>query len=687
MRTLIFLFSFWPVLLFAEPLNVAWINPSGTTNEVGKHKKLELGVMSPSELNMFIGQFFRNKKIGLNPFEPNDINVEAAFEAPSGNVRKIYGFYYRPYQADIEQDAWKADTSSFDWRIRFAPDEIGEWSVTVSLITKEKALNQSTTLKFSCLPSQSRGYLCAEKGKRILHFSEKEEPFFAIGHNITHASYDTYSPKDAVQHLAWLKQLADNGGNFFRLELGGQCYLPDWYDAKDYSRQMPAMWQLDKIFEFCEDAGLYFILFRHHVELMKGYGDWEIVQWDNNPYKNEFGISRDQYFKDPEMLRLQKNTLRYIFSRWGYSTNFAMYSYSELDNFYKDYMKDENLNEKQALTTLTAWLKEIRDYYKEDLGYERILYMNTYASLAGAEKSNPKKFAFNLNDVNGIHKYGETKDMNYKWNYNEAHTVWKKWKKPFIFEEMGYNANSSANSDYVPFYCCTPIDFYQNTWATSFMGTFGTGMHWWWDRGIHLNEYYKVYNNLDDYFKHKKNGLKSEINVYRWRNKKSTHKTLVESYYLKNADKNAVYGWVANASYHWRNLMESDNCMKHIKTNEALKEPCVTEDNIRMAEKGIKADFRNPRFEDKYTSTGGPKPLKQNEGILKVKGLKKRKKYSITFYPTTPESTVKSAKKAQTYRTNLFGTAKIFLPPMDASNPSYAYKIYKQPKYKWGVYF
>ena len=29
---------------------------------------------------------------------------------------------------------WKSDTTSYPWRVRFAPDEVGEWEVTLGLV-------------------------------------------------------------------------------------------------------------------------------------------------------------------------------------------------------------------------------------------------------------------------------------------------------------------------------------------------------------------------------------------------------------------------------------------------------------------------------------------------------------------------------------------------------------------------
>lgn len=665
-------------------LYVSWVSPEQTPNKVDKYEKLEIGVASPFAISNQIQQFFETQKHGLNPFNPDQINLEAIFTAPSGKSKRIYGFYYQPYSRDLKNDVWIPHTTNLDWRIRFAPDEEGEWNMSVKMTSADGEINiLEKSLVFSCTPTKNKGYLTAEKGTRFLTYSETKEPFFATGHNVTHASYDEYSPRDAQRHYTWLRQLADNGANFFRLEMGGQTFLPDWNSPTNYNTKLAEMWELDRLMDSIHHWGLYFIMFRHHVELETAHSDWPIVQWDKNPYKTTFGITRQEYFTDSEMLRLQKNTLRYIFSRWGYSVNFAFYGYSEIDNFYKDYMKENNLNEKEALTTITSWLKEHKEFYTQPsenggLGYDRILFLNTYAALPGAEKSNPGRFVFNLNDVNGIHKYGETKGINYDWNFKEAQLVWEKWKKPFIFEELGYNANyPDGNSDFIALYCCTDIDFNRYTWATSLMGTFGTGMHWWWDRGLHLGEYYRLYNGIN-YFFNQVDFRAGEFSTIRWRDKRRTKKASLEAYYQRNDGGSYAFGWVSNVTFYWRNLMETDDCLKHIKETGKLVSPCVCEDGIRLGEDTIKADILNPRFEDIFTHTGGPRIFKEGETRMKLKGLKRNKTYEITFYFATREISGVSVQQ-QTFRASRLGKTSVSLPVLDRQNPGYAFIVKETP--------
>ena len=83
----------------------------------------------------------RNVKF-KNPFDPDDIDLYALFQAPSGKEIRINGFY-DDYE-NVNQ-----------WKIRFSPNEIGTYSYRVFVKNRGKRGNQNRRL--SWLLSQSIG--------------------------------------------------------------------------------------------------------------------------------------------------------------------------------------------------------------------------------------------------------------------------------------------------------------------------------------------------------------------------------------------------------------------------------------------------------------------------------------------------------------------------------------------------
>jgi hypothetical protein len=648
-----------------ENFQLKWLEPINLVKEVGKYDKLELGIKLNKTLENEITQFIHNNKGGINPFNPEEISVEIIFISPSLKKRKIYGFYYKPFIRTGE--AWEEKTTEYNWRVRFSPDEIGEWSFVVKIIT-EGSFIEKDGAKFNCIPSENKGLLKrnynGDNSDRYLYLSETNEPFFAIGHNIAHSAYYKLTPEKAVQHQKWLTELAENGGNFFRLELGAVNGLPDWNNYKNYTSKMPHMWEFDQLVEHARINNLYFILFRHHTEVMKGE-EWDVPKWDNNPYKIGFDLkNRMDYFTNKDVIKWQKIALRYIFSRWGYNTSFAFYEYQEIDNWYEDLQKETGYKDKKAIVLLKNWMVKQKEYIKNELGYDKKLFINTYASTPDWEYNAKSDGMFANSDLIGFHKYGQAKEINYEERYNKAINLWKTWNKPLFIEEMGLDAY--GNSDFLPVYICSNTSFHNSIWSTSFMGGAGTGLVWWWDRGIHDMGYYKEYNVIANFFKNEF-FLKENYSPQHWHNKRSIKRALIENYALKNEKKTKVIGWVHNATYYWRNI--SSSCMDELMNKGYFETPFQLNDGYVIGKKKKeRTDFN--RCSDSYSSKG---VQDITDETFKVKGLIKRKIfgkghwYQIQFYSTINNQEVDN----KTYKTNIWGKLKPVFPKSEEQDFSY----------------
>ncbi len=642
---------------------VKWMSPNNMKKEVGKHEKMELGVILLNNVNNEIAKFIKTSKDGLNPFDPEDISIEATFVSPTNNEKKIFGFYYQPHKRNGE--TWRIDPVKYNWRIRFAPDEIGVWKMSIKIIVKDK-IHQSIGVKFHCVASEQKGIVTLKKSNRYIYLSESDQPFFTIGHNIAHSAYYKLTPKKAEQHKLWLTELAENGGNFFRLEMGAQNALPDWNDYKNYATKMPQMGEFDGLIEHAQGLGLYFILFRHHTEVCTGE-DWEVAKWSNNPYKLGFGLkNRTGYFTNEQVIKWQKNALRYIFSRWGYSTSFAFYEYQELDNWVKGLKRETGYNTQEAIALFSKWYVGQQKYIKEELSYDK-LFINTYATTPGFEYKPKNKGMFAHSDLIGFHKYGQNKDINYNDKYDKAVALWENWKKPLFIEEMGVDAYGKNN--YLPIYKCSNAAFHNSIWSTSFMGGAGTGMIWWWDRGVHDFEHYKDYKPLAAFFKDERLDSKEYI-PQKWHSKLSIKRALIENYALVSEDGYVAIGWVHNATHYWRNIKSP--CLEELTSAGQFKTPHKLKDGYSIGGKGAeRTDFT--KKSDAYTKKG----IQDVSGqTFEIKGLKssslfgKSNWYEMIYYSTV------SGEKISTefYKATIWGKLKPKYPNVDESDFSYKIK-------------
>ncbi|MBI5008485.1 MAG: DUF5060 domain-containing protein [Bacteroidia bacterium] len=101
----------------------------------------------------------------VNPFDPDEIDIQAEFTAPSGKKWKINGFYYF--------------SMSTLWRIRFSPDETGTWSYIVTVKDKNGTVTGSPQT-FLAVSSKRNGPIRVADNKRYLVHSNGKD-FYGVG--------------------------------------------------------------------------------------------------------------------------------------------------------------------------------------------------------------------------------------------------------------------------------------------------------------------------------------------------------------------------------------------------------------------------------------------------------------------------------------------------------------------------
>jgi hypothetical protein len=716
-------------------ISIAWFEPiyqsrniPNIKNTVGKYNRMEVGFKLPESINLNIKSFLKNGN-GINPFDPSQIDFRIILTDPYGKKITRFAFYYVPFIEDLEKDVFIEDTTDFNWRFRFAPPTVGQWKLDVELILAGSKINQEG-LTFETEDSSQKGTLqvtnTGENSDRWLKFSETNDPFFAVTNNISSGGFYGYLPSQNRRQINGVKELIDAKGNFTRFELSAQGPLPDWPIYNNYQNKFDEMYAFDQLVNVCEDNDVYFTLFRHHVEVLDGghpgQPNWDGVSWYENPYRQAFNIDKmEDYFSKEGIINWQNNSLRYVFSRWGYSPNMAFYSYSEVDRWYSKIFEDNEqakvlgyniedggtLSENEAIEMLANWVENQQNYIAENLN-NSILFCHSYARTSKKENSIKFKGLYALSDVIGVHDYEEVKNVNFKRRYDELDHWWEVYHKPVILEEMGMNK--------IPVLCCTGIEYHNSIWSTAFMGDFGTGMEWWWDRGIHDFDYQVDLLNIQNFFS-VEDLKKGNYEPQKWDDVSSfviqdiaVRNRLIENFALKSDNDERVLGWVHNASYYWRNMANDLPCLQELVNSNKLSEPCIVAKNnyynpknkneingapiseYHDISKENHSDFKNSRFKDSYTDKGGTRPIEEQGGFLNnptftVSSLKKssgskKNWYKIEFFYTHGSNLNVVNEFTQIIHTEVDGDLKPHVPNLNDANPDYAYKITYIGRYK-----
>ena len=682
-----------------------WFTPEATVGIVKRHHKLELGFRLSDSILYAIEHHFGTGPGDINPYNPDDIEIQATFTSENGATRIIFGFYYIPYKKNIASNTITQDSTSYNWRLRFAPDFIGQWDAVIT-VKLNGVVRHSQGLSFECIPSSHKGFIQrsyeGNATDRQLYFSETGETFFGIGGNVCHSSYDhNFTVEKNERHKMWLGKLADAGGNFFRLELGPQNALPDWEEIDNYTNKMQQMYLYDEIVDYAFLRELYFIMFRHHTEVLE--------EVNGNPYVQAFNVSfvggyiLEDYFTDSEIIAYQKKTLKYIFARWGYSPNLAIYEYQEVDKWMlslgsEDVILTGNLAHphKDGLkiaygTIFGNWFNQMRNTIRLEIGNSRTMLTVAYAVLPKYETNGSYSIFVNC-DLATFHKYGQEYNTNYKARYDKAKKVWKKIDKPFIIEEIGLTPQGT-NSGTLSLYCCSGMTFHNDIWSTAMMGGIGCGMNWWWDRGIYLHNYQAQYKNLQLFF-YNENLRALQVKPQRWDKNSHFSNTYIQNHALRSKNKTRVLGWVRNPSYHWRSHYDTDPCIKNLVDIGIPNTSCIFEDGTTNIPGDFgDADMKFPKYNALY-------PNAQNHfypiytalnisynPVFKIKNLKtnvwqlfgfKKHWYKIEFYGTgnlNPTSLSPNSLLTQIVSTNVWSRLKPNCPNLTETYPDYAYKV------------
>lgn len=617
-----------PLMTWAQRVSSTIITPE---KERMLYARLEVGVQLPFEIEQQVKSFIQsNKASGINPFDPKQLKLWAEFQSPSGRKILRNGFFYRDFERDMPNNTWKQKNSNHNWRIRLAPDETGKWSCKVGVCLKEGKAEYSQDIGFEVSSSTRKGPLEIQPDARYLNYKASGDPFFGIGCNIASSNLYQLSPKSNLLHLSWINQLDQSNGNFIRLELGGQSFLPDWEDPKNYAGKLAGLWELDRIFEACEAKDIYLLVFRHHVELLEGEV-WDVVMWEKNGYKNAFNLTnRRAYFQNPEAIKWHQYCLRYLEARYGYSTSFTFYSYAEMDNWLKGVQKDNNSSKETEVGHFAGFFNQLKSYLRDTLGNSSIYLLNTYADLQQFEVD--KKGVFPYQDAVGAHQYGNDININAGRKFGRRTNYQKLVKsypnRPVVPAEVGLTA---GGLDFVRYYCCDGQTFHKTIWATSFCGTMGCGMHWWWDIGVFDQNYQTQYKALEKFT--------SQFPPSQYPLSKFSQKGKVRSFYQINPQEQKAIGWMENKEQHWSYRYYEDACIKELVDNGYLEEHCTFETGVELAQKTAE----NKNFKDllKSSNPKGKKPTNFTEDdFLILRGLHrsneqtKRLHYEVRWFDT-----------------------------------------------------
>jgi hypothetical protein len=390
----------------------------------------------------------------VNPFDPDDIDIEAVFTSPSGRVRTIPGFYYL--------------SGSTLWKIRFSPDEPGIWRYKVMVRDKNGTATREG-LSFVSFDSGRKGPLQVSENKRYLKYGDGSD-FYGVGlwYNDGYEGYG--SGRIEGEELDRLKSL---GINFISTYI---TPLETWgsgigrYDQNICGR-------LDQLLEMCEEREMVLSLnlwFHSYLsETVWGGGN---VRWYMNPYQ-QVTSARD-FYRSVEAWKYQEKLYRYIIARYSYSRSLAIWFIVDEINGTDGWVSGDSL-------AASAWGKKVHDYLKANDPYNhpttgtrsggiQEYWTEGYTNLDIAAREIYEGQGYEINKTGTLDSASVNPLTSSYSNYaREIRRLWNGFDKPVIIGETGWDHTFFEPS--MPGY----LAMYHNAlWVSLTTGTAMTPF-WW----------------------------------------------------------------------------------------------------------------------------------------------------------------------------------------------------------------
>ncbi|MCM8815230.1 MAG: DUF5060 domain-containing protein [Candidatus Omnitrophica bacterium] len=401
-----------------------------------------------------------------NPFDPEQVDINAIFTTPSGGKIKIPAFFWRNYLRRLEEDGERLyPYGKHQWMVRFSPEEIGQYKYDVSITFDGKTYNFDCG-SFVCIPGKNPGFIrWDEKDPTCLSFSDGSF-FYPIGHVLRSPDdlrtpykyeFETDKGKGTFAYDEYFKKMKENFENYTRMWMGAWWLGIEWNPA--YAQHYEGIgryslensWKLDYVLDIARENGIYIVL------TLINHGQFSIrpdAEWWDNPYNvinGGFLNSPDEFFNSKEAERWFVKRLRYIVARWGYSTQIAFWElWNEVD--LTGYYDSRNVR---------LWHERIIPILKEMDPWK-----HNITSHICRPSADPMVWAAKGLETLVSNAYSSTIVDTLREYYFKR----KPFRKPMQVHEFGVGRNAKLLEN----------NLHGGIWASSLSPMLGTALFWWW---------------------------------------------------------------------------------------------------------------------------------------------------------------------------------------------------------------
>ncbi len=418
-----------------------------------------------------------NVPAATNPFDPDQIRLDATFTLPSGKTMTVPAFWFQDYQRGLS-DGYEYLTAVGlpQWRLRFTPPESGAYSVSLAIQTNNQSDGSPVVTNFNVpigTPPADSGYVQVATNRQYFQTSDGQA-LRLIGMNCGWpGGRGTYDYDD------WFPAMQAAGMNFGRILTTPWSFGLETDSNSLNHYRLDHAWQLDYVFQQAEQHHLRLALcIEFHLMLQPIPDIWGPDNyWQSNPYNATNGgpcANQDAFFTNTVARTIFEKRLRYLIARYGYSPGLMSWEFfSEVDNEY------QWLNP----ADVAVWHGIVGNWMHTNDAFGHLV---TTSLTGGSDR--PEIWTLPQLDYANYHCYGEAFPAT---RLNAvAQSFHQNYHKPVLIEEYGTSSLSwnRTNDPYLR-------GFRQGLWGGAVGGSAGTAMSWWYEN-IHNENDYPVYSAL-----------------------------------------------------------------------------------------------------------------------------------------------------------------------------------------------
>lgn len=412
-----------------------------------------------------------------NPFDPEQIALDAEVTDPAGRTSTTPGFLYQPFRRDdtATHSRRTVATGKPRWQLRLSFTRPGVHRIIVRLCDRSGQV-RSEPYSVQVQAADTPGLIRRSDRDHRYFVTDRRESWFAVGANVCWGETWSDQGRRIFVYDEWFGRYAEAGCNFARLWLS-----PGWNDLCLVTREsgydridLQRAWHLDYVLELAEKHDLRLMLCIDSFNVLRStqrlYGDWE-----NSPLHPDHGgpVTRPrEFFTSEPMRRAYRSRLRYLVARYGYSPHVLAW----------EFFNEVDIVDEYDSAAVTAWHRDMARHLRAIDPHDHLI-TTSFAHPPG----DPAVDALEELDFVQTHHY-EARDiaamMERDLRAKAAARI-----KPHFHGEFGISHSGQETAKMDP----TGVHLHNGLYASVGQGHAGVPMTWWWDSYVHPQNLYPLY--------------------------------------------------------------------------------------------------------------------------------------------------------------------------------------------------